>query len=476
MSEDGRSQRPQDAGQDADQDVGRGELYGVTQEQIATFREALDAGDTARCESFALGLHTADLADLIEGLSSPERRILVALIGPQLDPELLAFLEEPVRDDVVAQMAPGDVAAAAGELDTDDAVDLVESLDEPVQAEVLERMEASDRILVEEALAWPEDSAGRLMEREFVAVPSFWTVGDTIDHLRDEAENDADTLPGEFFDLFVVDPAHHPVGSVSLSRLLRNRRAVRLEDIMDPELHAVPVATDQEEVALLFRQYDLASAPVVDEPGRLVGVITHDDVLDVVDEEAEEDIMRLGGVKEDDLYLAALKTSRLRIPWLMVSTVSALIASLVIWQFEATIHELVALAILMPIVAALGGNAGTQAMTVAVRALAVKDLNAINAPRIVGKEVIVGLFNGIILASLVGLVAAAWFASAGLGLVIAGALVVNLLVAGLMGILIPLILERVGADPAVASGVCLMTVTDVVGFSAFLGFAALFLA
>ncbi|MCH8918301.1 MAG: magnesium transporter [Alphaproteobacteria bacterium] len=472
MSDHDRSQIAKDGGRDA----AKGELYGVTREQIATFREALDAGDTERCEAFTLGLHVADLADLIEGLTAPERHILVALIGPHLDPELLAFLEEPVRDEVVAQMAPDDVAAAIGELDSDDAVEVIESLDQPVQAQVLERMEASDRVLVEEALAWPEDSAGRLMEREFVAVPLFWTVGDTIDYIRDEAEKGGGALPGEFFDLFVVDPAHHPVGLVSLSRLLRNRRPVRLEDIMDPELHAVPVATDQEEVALLFRQYDLASAPVVDEPGRLVGVITHDDVLDVIDEEAEEDIMRLGGVKEDDLYLAALKTSRARIPWLMVSTVSALIASLVIWQFEATIEELVALAILMPIVAGLGGNAGTQAMTVAVRALAVKDLNAANAPRIVGKEVIVGLFNGIILAALVGMVAAFWFASAGLGLIIAAALVVNLLVAGLMGILIPLILERAGADPAIASGVCLMTVTDVVGFSAFLGFAALFLA
>ena len=475
MSDNDRGQIPQNAGPDTGPDAAGGELYGVTQEQIATFREALDSGDTELCESFALGLHAADLADLIEGLTAPERHLLVALIGPHLDPELLAFLEEPVREDVVAQMEPGDVAAAVGELDTDDAVDVIGSLDEPVQAEVLERMEAGDRVLVEEALAWPEDSAGRLMEREFVAVPSFWTVGDTIDYLRDEAEKGGDGLPTEFFDLFVVDPAHHPVGSVSLSRLLRNRRPVRLENIMDLELHAVPVVTDQEEVALLFRQYDLASVPVVDEPGRLVGVITHDDVLDVIDEEAEEDIMRLGGVKEDDLYLAALKTSRSRIPWLMVSTVSALIASLVIWQFEATIQEFVALAILMPIVAALGGNAGTQAMTVAVRALAVKDLNAANAPRIVGKEVIVGIFNGIILASLVGVVAALWFASPSLGLIIAGALVVNLLAAGLMGILIPLILERAGADPAIASGVCLMTVTDVVGFSAFLGFAALFL-
>ncbi len=467
MSQDGHSQDLET--------VGNAELYGVTKEQIAVFRAALDAGDTDRCEAFVLGLHAADQADLIEGLTPPERRILVSLIGPHLDPEVLTFLEEPVRDDIVAEMAPGDVAAAVTEMETDDAVDVVENLDEPVQAEILQNLEAEDRILVEEALAWPEDSAGRLMQREFVAVPSFWTVGDAIDHLRDEAEKGAENLPAEFFDLFVTDPAHHPLGSISLSHLLRSRRPFRLEDLMTPEINAVPVTTDQEEVALLFRQYDLASAPVVDEAGRLVGVITHDDVLDVIDEEAEEDIMRLGGVKEDDLYLAALKTSRSRISWLVVSTVSALIASAVIWQFEATIKEIVALAILMPVVAALGGNAGTQAMTVAVRALAVKDLTATNAPRIVGKEVMVGLFNGVILAALVGVVAALWFASGGLGLVIAGALVVNLLAAGLMGIVIPLVLDRFGADPAVSSGVFLMTVTDVVGFSAFLGFAAIFL-
>ncbi|MDH3239867.1 MAG: magnesium transporter [Alphaproteobacteria bacterium] len=463
-------------GTDIGPDAPAVELYGVTHRQIADFREALDAGDTARCEAIALGLHVADLADLIEGLTPSERHILVALIGPHLDPELLTFLEQPVRDDVVGRMEPHDVAAAVAELDTDDAVDVIENLEKPVQAEVLERLETGDRAMVEEALSWPEDSAGRLMEREVVAVPSFWTVGDSIDFLRDEAEKGGEALPGEFFDLYVVDPTHRPMGSVSLSRLLRNRRPVRLQDLMRTDIHAVPVETDQEEVGLLFRQYDLASAPVVDSYGRLVGVITHDDVLDVMDEEAEEDIMRLGGVKEDDLYLAALKTSRSRISWLMVSALSALVASVVIWQFEATIKEIVALAILMPIVAGLGGNAGTQAMTVAVRALAVKDLNAANAKRIVGKEVIVGLFNGIILASFVGVVASAWFASTGLGLVIAGALVVNLLVAGLMGIVIPLALSRAGADPAVSSGVFLMTVTDVVGFSTFLGFAAMFLA
>ena len=467
MADQDRIQAPADAGND--------ELFGVTKEQIARFREALDAGDTARCEELALGLHAADLADLIEGLSAPERHILVALIGPHLDPELLTFLEDPVRGEVLARMEPGDVAAAVMELETDDAVDVVESLDEPVQSVVLEKLETPDRVLVEEALAWPEDSAGRLMQREIVTVPSYWTVGDTIDFLRDEAEKGAEDLPDDFFDLFVVDPAHHPVGSVSLSHLLRNRRPVRIDDLMDTELHAIPVTTDQEDVALLFRQYDLASAPVVNDTGRLLVVITHDDVLDVIDEEAEEDIMHLGGVKEDDLYLAVIKTSRSRISWLMVSTLSALIASLVIWQFEATIKQIVALAVLMPIVAALGGNVGTQAMTVAVRALAMKDLDAGNAPRIVGKETMVGLFNGVILAALVGLVAALWFTSPALGLVIAGALVVNLLVAGLMGIVIPLVLDKAGADAAVSSSVFLTTVTDVVGFSAFLGAAALFL-
>ncbi|MCZ6886203.1 MAG: magnesium transporter, partial [Alphaproteobacteria bacterium] len=385
------------------------------------------------------------------------------------------FLEDPVRGEVLTHMAPSDVAAAITELDTDDAVDVVENLDEPVQSAVLGKLRESDRLLVEEALAWPEDSAGRLMQREIVAVPSFWTVGKTIDYLRDEAEKGATSLPDDFFDLFVVDPTHSPVGSVSLSHLLRSRRPVRMEDLMDAELHAVPVTTDQEEVALLFRQYDLASAPVVDDAGRLLGVITLDDVLDVIDEEAEEDIMHLGGVKEDDLYLAVLKTSRSRISWLLLSTLSALFASLVIWQFEATIKEIVALAILMPVVATLGGNVGTQAMTVAVRALAMRDLNAGNAGRIVGKEIMVGLFNGIFLAALVGLVVALWFASGPLGLVIAGAIMVNLVVAGLMGAVIPLVLDRAGADPAISSSVFLITITDVVGFSAFLGAAALFL-
>lgn len=466
MSEEERIEAPEEGGQ--------GELYGVTREQVAEFRAALDAGDTQRCEDIALGLHAADLADLIERLAPPERHLLVALIGPHLAPEILTFLEDPVREEILRWMEAEHVAAAVTELETDDAVGIVEGLEAPVQAEVLGHLEDEDRALVEEALSWPEDSAGRLMQREFVALPSFWTVGDTIDDLREKAEKGGEDLPVEFFDLFVVDEAFHPVGSVSLSRLLRNRRPVRLEDLMVTDIHAIPVATDQEEVALLFRQYDLASAPVVDDDGRLVGVITHDDVLDVIHEEAEEDIMRLGGVHEDDLYHAVLRTSRSRISWLVLSLLGLFSASVVIWFFQGTIEQIVALAILMPIVAALGGNAGIQTMTVSVRALAMKELHGGNAHRIIGKEFLVAAINGLALAAVVGTVAALWF-STGIGLIIGGAIIANLLAAGFVGVLIPLTLERCGVDPAVASSVFLITVTDTLGFAAFLGAAALFL-
>ncbi|MEE8622288.1 MAG: magnesium transporter, partial [Alphaproteobacteria bacterium] len=329
--------------------------------------------------------------------------------------------------------------------------------------------------LLEEGLSWPEDSAGRLMQSELVAVPSFWTVGETIDFLRQAAERDSEELPEEFYDIFVVDPKHKPVGTIPLSRLLRTKRPVKLSDLMMPDMRLVPVEMDQEAVAFLFRRYDLASAPVVDEAGRLVGVITVDDVLDVIDEEAEEDIMRLGGVVETDLYRAVLDTTKSRFSWLVVNLATAIVASIVIGFFEVTIRQIVALAVLMPIVASMGGNAGTQTLTVAVRALAMKELTASNTLRAVGKEVLVGGFNGVLFAVLMGIVAWLWFASPAIGLVIAAAMVINLLVAGLAGVAIPLGLERTGVDPAVASGVVLTTVTDVVGFLAFLGLAALFL-
>jgi len=305
------------------------------------------------------------------------------------------------------------------------------------------------------------------MQREVVVVPSAWTIGETIDYMRA-----AEDLPDDFYDLYIVNPKHHPIGFIPLSRALRTRRPVRLTEIMNTDMKTVPLDMDQEEVAYLFRQYGLVSAPVVDDAGRLVGVITVDDIVHVIGEEVEEDIMKLAGVQEGDLYSAMLDTTRSRFPWLVVNLATAVAASLVIGLFEGTIQQVVALAVLMPIVASMGGNAGTQTLTVAVRAIAMKDLTEATARRFVGKEILVGAVNGILFAALTGIVAWLWFGQPAIGLVIAAAMVVNMIVAGLSGTLIPLGLERLGVDPAIASSVFLTTVTDIVGFFAFLGLAA----
>ncbi|MFQ5618813.1 MAG: magnesium transporter [Rhodospirillales bacterium] len=437
--------------------------------------EALAAGDGARVKDLIAPLHYADVADLLEHLSAEERHALIDVIRDDFDAEILSELDETVRDEIIEQLGIADVAAAVAELESDDAVQIIEELDEAEQQKVLEAIPAGERTLIEEGLAYPEDSAGRLMQRELVTVPTFWNVGQTIDFMRQSADLEEDALPSVFYDIFVVDPAHKPVGAVPLSRLLRTRRPVPVSEIMDAEMKLIPVDTDQEDVAFLFRQRDLVSAPVVDDGGRLVGAITIDDVVDVIHEELEEDIMRMGGVREDDLYSAAVDTTRSRFSWLVVNLATAVLASLVIGLFEATIEQIVALAVLMPIVASMGGNAGTQTMTVAVRALAMKELNPTNAFRVIGKELLVGGFNGILFAALTGGVAWFWFESPALGVVIALAMIINMVVAGLAGTTIPLVLERAGVDPAVASGVVLTTITDVVGFFGFLGLAALIL-
>jgi magnesium transporter len=341
------------------------------------------------------------------------------------------------------------------------------------QQHVLDAMPVGERTLIEESLAYPEDSAGRMMQRELVTVPMIWTVGETIDFLRKSADEDETSLPDTFYSIFVVDSFDRPVGALQLDKLLRTRRPVLVIDVMDEDLKSVPVETDQEDVAFLFRQRDLVSAPVVDGARRLVGVITIDDIVDVIDEEYEEDIMRLGGVSEDDLYSATIATTQARFSWLFVNLVTAIIASVVIGLFDATIDEIVALAVLMPIVASMGGNAGTQTLTVVVRALAMKELTATNAGRLIGKELIVGAINGVVFALLSAVVAWWWFDNPTLGLVIGLAMIVNMVVAGLAGSSIPLLLERLGVDPAVASSVVLTTITDVVGFFVFLGLAAL---
>ncbi|MEX1205708.1 MAG: magnesium transporter [Dongiaceae bacterium] len=437
---------------------------------IDEIREALAGGRIERVMELAEPLHAADVADLLEHLSRDERALYLRITRHVIDPETLTYLDETVREEVMELLGPQELAAAVARLDSDDAVEVLEDLGDEAKQRILDSIPAAERALLEEGLTYPDDSAGRMMQRELVAVPSFWTVGETIDYLRAK-----DDLPDAFYDLFVVDPAHKPVGAVPLSRAMRARRAARLADIMETELRLIPVAMDQEAVAHLFRQYGLVSAPVVDAGGRLVGVVTVDDVVHVIDEEAEEDLMKLGGVREDDLYRAAIDTTRARFTWLVVNLLTAILASAVIGVFQGNIEQIVALAVLMPIVASMGGNAGTQTLTVAVRALAMKELTRDNALRFVGKELLVGSFNGILFAALTGAVAWLWFDMPGLGLVIAAAMMFNMAVAGLSGTLIPLGLQRLGIDPAIASGVFVTTVTDVVGFFAFLGLAGLVL-
>ena len=439
------------------------------------FLDVLISGDEAGVRTLLAELHHADVADLLERLNADERARVVEILRDDFEPKILSELDETVRDHVIECLGVENLAAVIAGMESDDALEVVFELDEDEQRQVLDAIPPGDRTLIEEGLTYPEDSAGRLMQREVVTVPESWTVGETIDFLRQSADSGDDDLPARFYDVFIVDPAHRPVGSLPLSRLLRTRRPVGVADIMDRAMKLLPVATDQEDVAYVFRQRDLVSAPVVDDGGRLVGAITIDDVVDVIHEEHEEDIMRLGGVKEDDLYDATVATTQARVLWRLVNLGTAILASIVIGLFDATLEQMVALAVLMPIVASMGGNAGTQTLTVAVRALAMKELTAANAWRVIGKEFLVGALNGVLFAGLIGVVAWIWFGSVALGVVIGLAMIVNLLVAGLAGTTIPLMLERFGVDPAVASSVFLTTLTDIVGFFVFLGLAALIL-
>jgi magnesium transporter len=362
------------------------------------------------------------------------------------------------------------VAEALQQLDSDEAVYLLENLDKEEQSDILAKLPHFERIALERSLEYPEDSAGRIMQTDLIAVPPFWSVGQTIDYMRE-----ADDLPDRFYEIFVVDPAYHLLGSVALNHLLRSKRPTSIDAITDRDVHPIPVEADQEAVARQFERYNLTSAPVIDDDGRLVGVITADDVVEVVQEEASEDILRMGGVAGESVSDSVWRTTKHRFTWLLANLATAILASAVISLFEATIEQMVALAVLMPIVASMGGNAGTQTMTVAVRALATQDLGPVNALRVILRESAVGLLNGLLFAVIMAAIAFFWFGSGQLGLVIGLAMIVNLFAAALAGILIPLGLEALGLDPAIASGVFVTTVTDVVGFFAFLGLAALWL-
>ena len=383
---------------------------------------------------------------------------------------MLTEVDEKVRDQI-SEALPNDVLAkAVTELDSDDAAYLIGGLEAHDQKEILDQVSQGDRAAVQRNLHYPEETAGRLMQADFVAVPPFWTVGQVIDFAREAAD-----LPETFSEIFVVDPGFHLLGSVDISRLLRSKRDIKIDKIMDADRHQVLATADQEVVARQFERYGLMSAPVVDKNERLVGVVTVDDVVEVIEQEADEDAKLLAGVGDERLSDSVRQITPPRFSWLLVNLATAILASAVISLFDGTIQSMVALAVLMPIVASMGGNAGTQTMTVAVRALATKELTPTNVVRVVIRETAVGLINGFAFALIIAVIAIAWFGTNRLGLVIGTAMVVNLLAAALAGIFIPLGLNRMGFDPAVASTVFVTTVTDVVGFFSFLGLASIWL-
>ncbi|MGR3813852.1 MAG: magnesium transporter [Cognatishimia activa] len=443
------------------------EDYSLDAKNVSAILFAVETGNREQLVDLLEDMHAADIADLLEQVNAYDRRRLIQLYDREFDGEILSELEESLREDVISVLRPETLAEAVRDMESDDVVDLVEDLDDAQQEAILEVLEDADRVAVEQALSYPEFSAGRLMQRETVWAPEHWTVGDAIDYMRNSEE-----LPEQFYHVILVDPRMRPVANVTLGKIMGSPREAPLKNLSEEMFQVIPVAQDEGEVAYAFNQYHLISAPVVDEDERLIGVITIDDAMAVLDEEHEEDILRLAGVgDESSLSDSVMETTKQRIPWLAVNLVTSILASLVIAQFEETLAQFVALAILMPIVASMGGNAGTQSLTVAVRALATKDLTSSNLWRVVSREALVGLFNGIVFAIVMGIVGVIWFGTPMLGVVIAVAMVINLVVAGLAGTGIPVLLEKIGVDPALASGAFVTTVTDVVGFFAFLALA-----
>lgn len=439
----------------------------VRPDLINRIKVLIENSDGTNLKEIIEPLHESELGDILEALDSTQRSHLVALTGDEFDYASLTEVDEAVRLDVINAIPNEQIAEGVKDLDSDDAVFILEDMEQTDRDEVLSLVPFEERSRIIRSLDYPEETAGRRMQTEFVAVPPFWTVGQTIDYLRDDKN-----LPESFYEVFVIGPSFELIGYVTLDNILRTQRNTKIEEIKETTIHPIPVLEDQEEAARVFEQYDLVSAAVVDDGNRLVGVLTIDDVVDFIQQEADEDIKRLAGVGDEELSDSVFEITKSRFTWLLLNLATAILASLVIGLFDATIQEMVALAILMPIVASMGGNAGTQSMTVAVRGLATKDIDNYNMMRTIKREVLVGLINGLLFAVLIGFVAAFWFTNTSLGLIIGVAMVINMLSAALAGILIPIWLEKMKIDPAIASSVFVTTVTDVVGFFAFLGLAA----
>ena len=430
--------------------------------------ELAEAGEGEAARERIGRLHPADIADLFELARSDERPMLAAVLGNMLSADVLAEMNDYVREELIDLLAPEQVAELASELDTDDAVAIIEDMEAGDQQAVLDAMEPEDRAAIEDALSFPEESAGRLMQRDLVAVAEHVTVGDVIDRLREDTD-----LTSDFWEIFIVDPMHRPVGTCQLSWILRTPRDIAISDVMKREQTLIPVDMDQEEVALRFQKYALISAAVVDKAGRLVGMITVDDIVHIIQEEAGEDILRLSGAGDGDINEPIRETYSARVRWLVANLGTALLASSIVGFFGGAIEQMVALAALMPIVAGVGGNAGTQTLAVTVRALAMNQLTDSNSWRAIWREMKIALLNGATIAFIAGVATALWFANPQLGAVIAAAMVVNIFVAGVAGVVIPLLLDRLDQDPAVASSVFVTMTTDSMGFLAFLGLAVL---
>ena len=430
----------------------------------------IEAGNNLEIKSSLKDLHAADIAELLEFLSSNQRTYLLNQLDSEDYTDVLAELDDSIIDQTVNLLQHEKVAKSISDMETDDAVGLIESLEPDTQKKILDKVSAEDREIFNESLNYPEDTAGRRMQKEIVSMPSFWTVGQAIDYLRDEEE-----LPEDFFELFIVDPSNKPLGSVSVSKVLRSNRKIRLNDITIESPIFIPADMDQEEAAMTFEKYSLVSAGVVDKNGRLIGRLTADDIMWVLQEEAEEDILRMGGVIETEMNQGIIKSTRKRFIWLFLNLLTAILASIVISLFDASIEKMVALAILMPIVASMGGNAGTQTLTLTVRALATKDLVQNNRRKIFSKEISISILNSIIFAIITAVAAQLWFQDFYLSIIVGSAMVVNILSAGFFGFLIPYGLNYFRVDPAIASSVFVTTITDVVGFLSFLGLASIFL-
>lgn len=448
------------------------ESFVLSDSDIQNIEDDIEKGREEAVEEAISSLNAPDCAELLGKVSEDHRQIILEQHGSAIDPDAYVELDPELCKEVIEDMEAPEVASLISSMDSDDALGVIENLDTDFQKEVIRKLPVKTRISIEDGLGYPEYSAGRLLQREFVAIPQSWTVGETIDSLRASSDDD---FPEVFSDVFIVTSGYQVTGKVPLASLIRSGSEVKLETLVLDEIYSIPALMNQEEVAQIFRRENLLSAAVVDEEMRMIGVITIDDVVDVIDEEAHDDILRLAGVKEPSIYRDIISTSGSRFGWLFINLITAILASAIISLFEATIEQIVALAVLMPIVASMGGNAGTQALTVAVRALAMREVSNINSFRVIWKETLVGALNGAAFALIIGIITLFWFENLELGIIIAVAMILNLVVAGLFGAGIPIFLNRMGSDPAVSSTVLLTTVTDVIGFFAFLGLAAIFL-